>query len=208
MISLDSITFDITGFILHGDHNGVRVWRTSLGDGFGLFYSPQPPDSKLHSNSIDEVRTFYRNEARADGGAILEVDILKLDDCKVIRTIIKTPQKPNGMTYWGTLTLPFRNFSYVLKVQCREIGTTGMRDSFIFSAHLKSGEVTLGKDGQILGWMQDPYDPSATGPLAKNKSESEEYDIQFPKHPLSRLRQTLAHLQPTLKVSEEVKREL
>jgi|SRR5579859_75774 len=206
MPPLDPITFDTTGFVFKGDHDGVPVWHTPAGDGLGIFYYPEPPDTKLLTNSVDEVRAFYRNEAQASGGAILEVDVLELDGCKTIKTIIKVPQKPKGMGYLGSLTLPFRDFSYVLKIQCLERGITGMRDSVIFSTYLKSGEVTLGKDGQILGWMQDPYEPSLISALAKNKSEAEEYDSQFPQHPLSRLRRILAQVQPTLKISEEIRR--
>jgi hypothetical protein len=83
---------------------------------------------------------------------------------------------------------------------------TGVRDSKILDTLLKSGEVTIGEKGRLQGWMQDPYDPLATGAFARNRAESEEYDGHFPEHPLSRLRTILAHVQKTLTVSDEVKR--
>jgi len=111
------------------------------------------------------------------------------------------------MTYLGSLTLPFRDFSYVLKIQCPETGITGTRDSTVLNALLKAGKVSIDNSGQLEAWMEDPYDASVTGSLAKNKSEAEEYDLQFPSHPLTRLRAALGHVQQTLRVNEELKNE-
>lgn len=190
---------------MKGDRNGVRVWHNSSGDGIGLYFYPMQPDVP-YTKPVDELRGFYRNMAQTGGGAILEVDILTLDDSKVIRTVTKIPQKPTGMAYLGSLTLPFREFSYVLKIQCLESGMTGVRDSMILDELLKSGEVTVGEKGQLQGWIRDPYDSSATGAFARNRADSEEYDSRFPHHPLSRLRTVLAYVQKTLSVSDDVKR--
>ena len=192
---------------MQGDRNGVRVWHTPAGDGLGLYYFPLPPDIYVNTKSIDGVREFYRKTVRAGGSAIVEVESLTLDDCTTIRTIIKVPQQPSGMTYLGSLTLPFRDFSYVLKIQCPETGITGTRDSTVLNALLKAGKVSIDNSGQLEAWMEDPYDASVTGSLAKNKSEAEEYDLQFPSHPLTRLRAALGHVQQTLRVNEELKNE-
>jgi hypothetical protein len=205
--SLDSITFDTTGFTLQGDRNGVRVWHTPSGDGLGLYYYPVPPDIYVNAKSIDGIREFYRKAARVARSAIVEVERLPLDPCTVIRTIIKVPQQSSGTTYVGSLTMPFRDFSYVLKIQCPETGITGTRDSTVLNALLQTNNVSIGKNGQLQGWMEDPYDPSIAAPLARNKSEAEEYDLQFPSHPLTRLRRSLNHVHQTLKISDELKAE-
>ena len=112
------------------------------------------------------------------------------------------------MTYLGSITLPFRDFSYVVKIQCMEQGTTGIRDAVILDEKLASGEVTISeKSGTLEGWMQDPYDLTIVGGFARNKSEAEEYDARFPEHPLTRLRQLLGQIEETLQISDDVRGE-
>jgi|SRR5271157_1125039 len=207
MRSLDSITFDTTGCMLRGDSEGARVWHTPSGDGLGLYYYPISPDIQANIDAIDQVRGFYRRSAVQVGGAIIEIDTPRIDGCKSIRSIIKMPQQPAGMTYLGSFTLPFQYFSYVVKVQCVETGMTGIRDSVVLHAMLNSGEVTIGKNGELQGWMLDPYDGSATSALARNKSEAEQYDANFPEHPLSRVRRLLRQIQLTRKVGNDIKRQ-
>jgi hypothetical protein len=206
---LDSITFDTTGFALEGDLNGTRVWHTQTGDGIWLYYFNKPPDISADLNSVDEVRKFYRVVATSAGLGTIEVETLSLDGCPAIRTIFKTPQQPFGMTYLGSITLPFRNFSYVVKVQCMEYGITGIREAVMTEVLLAAGQIQVDEDrpGLILGWWQDPYDPSVRAPLMRNRAEAEEYDSRFPDHPLSRLRAILGQVQSTLHITPEIKSE-
>ena len=210
MRSLDSITFDTGNFIFHGDEDGVRIWYTAEGDGIGLHYFPIPPNIPADLNSLEDVRSAYRKLAAASGNAIIEVESPMVDGCAAVRTIIKVPQQPHGMGYLGSVTLPFRDFSYVIKVQCEELGITGLRDTEVLGELLVTGEVTLdidGAEGRLIGWMQDPYDASIVSTFARNRAEAQEYDARFREHPLSRLRATLNHVQDTLRVGSEISRE-
>ena len=112
---------------------------------------------------------------------------------------------PSGMVYIGGITLPFRDFSYVLRTQCNEHGMTGVRDSAVFMAMMQSGEVEMDEAGHVKGWSQDPYDASASAQLMRNRSEDEKYDEQFPDHPLSRLRRILGQIRKSLRISSDVK---
>ena len=206
MKSLDSIVFDTSGFAAQGQRDNVRIWRTASGDGIGLYYFPLPPDIDADIDSVDEVRAFYRRGIQAAGGGVIEIERLEADGCKAIRTIFKIPQS-SGMAYLGSLTLPFRDFSYVIKIQCTDQGISGTREAIVLDALLKSGAVTPGESGQMQGWTSDPYEQSTTGASARNRSESDEYDAQFPNHPLSRIRQVLTHVQRTLKVRDDLKHE-
>src|SRR4029077_11479593 len=106
------------------------------------------------------------------GGAIVEVDVRSIDGCDVVVVLLKVPQNPVGMTYMALVTAPFRDFSYVVKVQCEETGITGARDTVVFDELMRAGEVAFDeKAGPAVGWMADPYDPSIAAPLARNRSE-------------------------------------
>lgn len=217
MRTYDSISFDTSGFEPQGERDGARVWWTSAGDGIGLYYFNKSPDIGADLHSINDVRTFFRNRSVNQGLGMIEVETPQIDGCLALRTIFKSPQQRTGMTYVGSIILPFRDFSYVLKVQCMETGTTGIRESVVAAQMMASGQVKLQKSGpgpqqlRIAGWMQDPYDPMTSAPLTTsaplmwNLAEDKQYDAQFPDHPLSRLRSVLRQVQPSLRLAPEVK---
>jgi hypothetical protein len=204
MPSLASVTFDASGFHYQGERDGARVWHTPASDALGIFYFPLKPDIDADVRSVEKIRQAIRPRVTAAGAAIIELETTTTDGCLALRQIIKVPQRPHGMTYVGSLLLPFRDFSFVIKVQCQEHGTTGIRDSIIVNEALGDGRVTWDRE-EVKGWMHDPYDSALHRGFHWNLSEAPEYDVRFPNHPLSRLRPVLAHLELTLRVTKEVK---
>jgi hypothetical protein len=206
MPSLASVRFADSGFRFQGERDGARIWHTEAGDGIGLYYFALKPDIDADLRSIDKVRQAFRSKVAAAGAAIIAVDTITTDGCLAIRHIIKVPQRPHGMTYIGALLLPFCDFSFVVKAQCQEHGTTGIRDAVVLEEAFRDGRTSVEPDGITLtGWMQDPYDPAIRDGFHWNLSEAREYDARFPNHPLSRLRRLLAHLEATLQVENEVR---
>jgi len=206
MPSLDVIAFDVSGFVLLGDKDGARFWHTSAGDVVVLYYFDKRPDIGADLGNLDALRAFYRTEVTAAGLGLIEVDTFQADGCVGVRTVFKSPRRPAGVTYLGSLTLPFRDFSFVLKVECNEAGITGQREAVVLNEMLASGRVTLGDtDDGLVGWAQDPYDPAARARLMRNLSEDERYDGQFPDHPLSRLRAALRKIGPSVRLGAGVK---
>src|SRR6185436_7766462 len=131
MISLNSLTFDEKGFKRQGDQGNVRIWLCPGGDQLGLFLYSIRPDLGADVDDDEGLRKFYRLLAEPAGLGIIEVECRKIDGCDAVRTIFKAPQKPTGRTYLGSLTLPFADFSLVIKVQCMETGITGLRDTVV-----------------------------------------------------------------------------
>ena len=208
MQPLDLIQFNVPGFALQGDSDGLRIWHGPLGDGIGLSYSEPPPNIRADWNIPDDVRSYCRMAAAASQMGLVEADPVALDGCRALRSIGKQPQQPSGMRYMGLLLLPFRDFGYVLRVQCEEHGITGIRDSAVLDAMLGSGQIDLSQmkeGGPIPGWMQDPYDPRIQSPLMRNLSEDPRYDAQFPAHPLSRARAILGQVQASLRIAPQIK---
>ena len=207
MPSLDSVIFDTSGMVFKGEHDQVRGWHTSAGDVIELHYFAIKPDIDVDLQSLDAVRKFFRTVAKAGAAAIIEVDTLAADACIAVRQILKVPQQPHGMTYRGSIILPFQEFSFVVKVQCEERGLTGIRDSVVGAEAMADGRVTIDPErGKMRGWMQDPYDSSLCEGLHRNLSEAAEYDARFPNHPLSRLRSILMHLQLSIRIDDELRR--
>ena len=205
MSPLDDIAFDTTDCALRSESPDARVWTSPTGDGFGLTLYALPPDIRASPSSLDQLRSFYRNMAEPAGVGLIEVETRTLDRCAAIRTVMKVAQQPSGRTYLGMLTMPFRDFSFVLKIQCEERGFTGMRDAVLLDRSMQSGEVVLDATGVPTGWADDPYDPQNRTPMVRNRGERPEYDAMFPDHPLSRARAMLERFERNLRVSSRVR---
>ena len=207
MPSLDSVTFDSSALQPQREDDHLRLWCTDAGDFIGLHFFPLRPDIGADPTDIRELRRFYSKTTTAAGGALIDLETLTIDNCLAVRGIIKVPQQPSGMTYLGSITLPFQTFSFVVKIQAEERGTTGVRDTLVLEEALADGRVSIDLDAQDLrGWAGDPYDPSLCDGLRRNLSEHVEYDARFPDHPLSRVRQILSQLESSLRVDAELRR--
>jgi hypothetical protein len=192
--SLDSVRFNTRGYESRGEPRPgqVRVWFTPEGDGLGLYFFAVPPDLPADACSAADLGAFYAAGLRASGGRLVEAAVVRVGGCPAVRVISKTPQQPSGLTYVGSLTLPFRDFSFVVKVQCEERGVTGVREAVLLDRRLATGEVPPVRDGHLAlpGW-----DPDAAG-----------YDAEFPDHPVSRVRRALHRVGESLAVAPGVAR--
>ncbi|MCS3871156.1 hypothetical protein J3D55_004072 [Chryseobacterium ginsenosidimutans] len=130
------------------------------------------------------LRNFYRKNVISAKGGIVEVSFLNVHNTPSVKTILKIPQPESGMTYIASVTIPFENCSFVVKIQAAEVDITGVRDSFILNKLLNTGEITFDDNG-LQNWFEDPYDPTIKEGTPMNKSEQEQYDAEFPQHPLS-----------------------
>jgi hypothetical protein len=205
MPNLNSLQVDTAGLTLRQEEEAQRAWLTATGDTVSTHFFPLAPDILAALDDIDELRRFYRRTVTTTGLGMIEVDTLRIDGCTAIRTVFKA--LPTGRIYLGAITLPFRDFSFVVKAQCPEYGMTGLRDTVLLNEMLASGRIKLdeaNKDGAIPGWMRDPYDPAVDSPMRRNLAEDEEYDSRFPDHPLSRCRALLHRLQDSLKLVPDV----
>lgn len=188
--------------------NNKKVFYLNDYDDLSISLFDFPPDITAKNDTELELQKNYRKLAYESGGAIIEVKKVKLGSFDTIKTILKIPMKPHGMGYIGSYTIPFKNFSYVIKVQCIEKGITGIRDATVLEMMIRNGTIKLdGKENSIKGWMRDPYDNSIQFPLMMNLSESEEFDDMFPEHALSRMRKYLKHIEETIKIDESLLKE-
>lgn len=174
-------------FSYEGVSDGVRVWTSPDGDPIGLFLLNAPPDLPRAQASVEAFSRQYRSRVDAD---FVELDIDEVDGVRVVRTIAKVPQSLFGMTYVGTITFPFRNFSYVLKIVCEEVGITGVREAIILNKALARDDNSASESAAASGDL-DP--------------DSEAYDSDFPDHPLSRCRRSMGLIETSACVSDQIR---
>jgi hypothetical protein len=174
------------------DAGDVRVWRFPDGDAVGIYFFGLEPDLPRQTDLAGFV-SQTREYVAASGLVLVECDILRLGAFAAVRQIVKARQEPNGMTYLGSITLPFRKFSYVLKVQCEERGLTGVREATLLDEGLaaRTLEVFPDSPNPIRGdW--DPDSPS--------------HDARFPDHPVSRTRRHLQSMASSCRLHESLAR--
>ena len=171
-----------------GIKDGIRLWYTPDGDGVGLYYHGIPPDLPREQPTIAAFCAQYRVLMQGD---VVETGIEDVADLSVVRIIRKAPQTPTGITYVGSYTVPFRDFSYVIKIQCEERGMTGIRESVLIDKGLARGEIELDDTGNIIGELS---------------TDDAIYDHEFPDHPLSRCRRSMRMIALTMNLDEEIRR--
>lgn len=199
-VTIESISAKLSDWKVATEEEDIKVWTSDFGDQFSINYFPIEPDLPKNGD-IHSLRHFYRNMVSQSKGAILEVESVQVHSLSAIRTIFKFPQDPTGFTYVASFTIPKETYSFVLKVVCPEYGTTGIRESVILLIAENQGLV---KKGTFEGWFADPYDPEFQSEELSNIGDRELYDIQFPKHPLSRARAMLKYVKENIIIREEI----
>ena len=190
--SLDSVKFDASRYEFQGDRDGARVWFLQEGGGVGLYFFPRKPDLPMRAASVVQLRDSYT--ARMDGKLqVVERRILPLDGVPSVWLIAKGQNEPTGeAVYLGSLTIPFRDFSFVIKIQCQEQGVTGMREALLIAEALKKGTGRVeGSRFVPSGWSFD----------------DEQFDDRLPQHPLSRVRRELRHIASSVGIEPKVRDE-
>jgi hypothetical protein len=191
--SLDAVSFDTTEYAAQGEPQPgkVRVWLTPDGDGLGVYFFSVPPDLPANADSVDVLATFYRRLLGDSGGKLIEARVVDAGGCPAVRTVLSVPQHPSGRTCVGSLTVPFQEFSFVLKCQCPEVGPTGLKAAILFdrSRAAKEPMSIEGSRFHIPGF--DPDDPK--------------HDAEFPHDPVARTRRVMDHVTGSLVVAAEVR---
>ncbi len=180
------------------------------GGGVGLYHFAEPPPLPV-VEQFDQLRRAELESLHGNGEALVEYDVVALGSVRSLRSITKQPTDPNlplarsGLTYVGTLTLPFEQRSFVIRVRAREVGPAGVREATIMTRGFAQGRIQRTDDGQIQGWIPPP--PPGSTLLDANVSEHPALDKEFPAHPLTRVRVALAQITQTLMISQAVLRE-
>ncbi len=219
MPSLDSIGFDAAGLEPIGEEPSSCVWEAEGGGYVLLHFFDAPPDIPVPLKDVVDLTDFYRRSVASEGLGLLEISVIEIEGCPAIRLIVKAvldEATTRGRAYLGSLTLPFRDFSFVLKVQFEETGITGIRESVVLDQLLRSGEVQPRKGrtpgaathgvlgaSDLDGWIVEAND-LVPPDLARNVAEDVRYDLDFPDHPLSRVRRLLKQVEESISIDGEV----
>jgi hypothetical protein len=210
LASEGAFTFDVAGLTLESSRDEVRGWSTPDGAGIGLYHFALPPDIDADLASVEALGRRVQERAAGSGAALVELSRIEVDGCPAVSQIVKIPQQPHGLSYVASIIVPFRDFSFVLKVQASERGMTGVRDAIVLDQAISDGRVSIaiddGGNRTLKGWASDPFGPPGElRRLKRSLADDERYDELFPEHPLSIVRRTLRRLQPTIRLAPAVR---
>lgn len=184
MLGLDSLRLPLSGWTLDQKGDRLAVWTNEQRDVLALNYFPQRPDIPDPRKGPEPLRQFFGPRAAAHHASIVEVNVVSFQAIACARLLLKTrPPDSLGLTYQGTLIVPRRDFSFVIRVYCQEIGVAGLREA-----------------GVLASGAPKPESEEALSQLA----DQEKYDSTFPNHPLSRVRRVLAEILGETKFSDEI----
>lgn len=193
-ITINSISIPDFGWEQGKNNKDIQQWihpdnATVVSINFFNTKPDLPTMKDIHS-----LRAFYRDQLAAHKGGLIQVEFVDLKGYKAIKTLFKIPQKPSGVAYLASFTIPFEKYSFVIKIQAPEIGVTGMRDSIIAEKLMVENKISIGDNG-YKNWFKDPYGLEVNINTLMNTSEEEQYDIKFPEHPLSVARSLLKQIE-------------
>ena len=132
---------------------------------------------------------------------------------EVLRLLQERDVRVQVIMFTGILIVEFRQHRCQFTAVSGEQGTTGIREALVTDTLLGTGQIRVRKypfylrpfkrsSGYVEGWFRDPYDVKYRGITLRSVSDDEEYDAQFPDHPLSRLRCTLASVRDSLRFAQ------
>lgn len=203
---VERISFDTSGWHEHEQERAKDwvVWGNA-GDILSLAVEPSP-----WKTFKPMEREYWLEEARemAKPGGIVSVEPRVAASRPAIEIIYKRIQG-TGYRYTGLIVVEFREYWCQITGVFSERGVTGVREAVLTSNLLKAGTIRIRKhpfyrriftraSGYVEGWFSDPYDAEYRGIVLRSVADNEEYDGQFPDHPLTRLRSTLKTVRNSL----------
>lgn len=192
MTGMTPITgMDLTGFT----EREPGVWTDERNVVLSVHFFPLVPDLPARLDEPERLRAALAQGVAGAGGGLIEARLGAVDGVPAVRQLIKVP-RPNGrgQVFLGSWTVPRAGCSTVVKVQAAEGAMTGMREAMV-----------LAQLGPADYFRPHPYAPGLSGGLPYHLGDHEQWDAQFPDHPLTLVRAALSRITPTVTLDERFK---
>ncbi|MEL6134245.1 MAG: hypothetical protein AAFR59_12850, partial [Bacteroidota bacterium] len=168
---LEALTFDTLDWPEIGRQKHRVIWQSEeVPAQLSLNYFPTAPDLPRPLSDTKKLIKFYRKKLARPQGGILEVKPGEVQGFRMIETLFKIPMKTGGFIYVASLTFPFADCSYVVKLQAQEFTHIGTREQLV--------EERLEKDNKVPDrWTEDPYDPSVILGSLRHVGDDVRFDL-------------------------------
>ncbi|MER7585327.1 hypothetical protein [Kitasatospora sp. NPDC097691] len=182
------ISLDLAGFAPREDEDGAgggdRVWDDARGVVLSVHDFALVPDLVAPLDAGERLLREVARHTASSGAALIEAQVRELGGVPGLWQLVKVSRGTGrGQVFIGAWTVPRDRCSVVLKVQAAEGPVSGMREAVVADR--------VGFDAFV---RSHPYDPDLRGPLPYHAADLPEWDAQFPTHPLTLVRETLARV--------------
>jgi hypothetical protein len=207
----DNITIDESGWSLTKDDGHRKLWIRDVSDGtyattLMISFNLGVVDFGAPLTDLDSARELIRLFSSNSGSGLVSADVVNVDDFPSLKIVQKEPQSPAGMTYVAILMIQCNGCFFNVLLKSVEVGYTGVRDAIVLDRYFQRGVETDPSSGMPVGWFQDPYNPYVRESIMRNPSDDETYDLEFPDHPLSRVRRYCRELEAKATIDKSILR--
>ncbi|MCX5380383.1 hypothetical protein [Streptomyces sp. NBC_00091] len=177
-------SLDLTGFT----EREPGVWTDERGLVLSVHFFGLAPDLPAPLSEPDRLRHGLARSVASAGAGLIEAVVGEVDTVPAVRQLVKVPRPGgHGQVFLGSWTMPRAGCSAVVKVQAAEGSMTGIREAVI-----------LARTGPERYFAPHPYGPGVEGGLPYHVADREEWDAEFPDHPLTLVRAALRRVTPTV----------
>lgn len=202
MVSIDSLTFDLTDCSLEEQSESHRGWMNATGVAHRLHFHPGPPNWPFDLTKPDAASEFYRQQCADNGGAMLSLGQMTIDGVEVLSGLFKYRAPIPGslaMYFVGILWVPFQECCFQINIEAMEVGPTGGREAAVMLIE-KDSWPKSDSPPIVLKSVDELFERIGAAPVRKLPSDDERYDTSFPEHPLSKVRARLIEVAKTLSI--------
>ncbi len=110
------------------DEPDRQLWLNAFNDVLELRAFSLAPDIPVRLTDARALRAFYDAGAATQNTEIVELEVRDVRGVPSLWLMLTQPAKPRGTQYVGSLTLPFKHGSFVMKMQAIEVLTVRESD--------------------------------------------------------------------------------
>lgn len=115
-----NLKIDESGLNLRKNEPSRKLWLNGFNDVVELRAFATKPDIPNLLSDLAGLKDYYAKAAKTQNAEVLDLEVRVVAGIKAICLTMVAPAKPTGSTFVSSLALPFRDGSFVLKIQALE----------------------------------------------------------------------------------------
>lgn len=121
VFTTDSIRFSTPGLMLRKNEPARQLWLNAFNDVIEFRSFDLQPDIPVRLSDARGLRAFYDSGAVTQQGSVIGLEVRAVQKFRAVLLELQLPAQPRGSTFVASITLPFRDGSFVIKAQAIEV---------------------------------------------------------------------------------------
>lgn len=197
MPTLECISFNTSGWTPEEASEDQIAWTNESGDRLEYRLNHAPPVLPV-LYPLEGFQRYVSENWQDPQTAVISADVLSIRGTFVVRSILKHQVSDDQQVYHGRICLPFRDFSYEIRITTTPLSLPSERETEVRSEMDQH-------EGGMQTWQQDPYCQDRKQDYLCSESDNEEYDSRFSDDPLALLRQEMVKIIASIQSVREVR---